>query len=77
MLIEILGPGCPRCKKTYDMVKEYVQRKGIDAEVMKFENIEGLASRGVMMTPAVAVDGIVKLSGKIPSEDDLAEIFGK
>jgi small redox-active disulfide protein 2 len=75
MLIEILGAGCPKCKKTYDTVKNFVERNGINAEIIKVENIETLAGRGIMMTPAIAVDGVVKLSGRVPSEKEVAAIL--
>jgi small redox-active disulfide protein 2 len=76
MLIEVLGAGCPKCKKTYETVKNFVERNGFDAEVIKVENIEALAKRGIMMTPAIAIDGVVKLSGRVPSEKEIAAILG-
>ncbi|WP_292487330.1 thioredoxin family protein [Methanohalobium sp.] len=71
MKIEILGTGCPKCKKTKEIVDKVVKDTGIDAEVVKVEDMDKIMSYGVMVTPALAVDGDVKVAGKIPSEDDV------
>lgn len=74
MKIEILGTGCPKCKKLYEhaqaAVKELVRG---DIEVVKIENIMDITARGVMMTPALSVDGEVKCAGKIPSPKEISE----
>lgn len=77
MLIEILGPGCPKCKKTYEIVKKVVEEEGLDAEVIKVENLETMAQRGVMMSPAIAIDGVVKLSGTVPSESQVRKLLSE
>ena len=71
MKIEILGTGCPKCKKLYELVQEAVEETESDAEIVKVDNIKQIMNMGVMMTPALAVDGEVKVSGKIPKIDDI------
>ena len=72
MKIEILGVGCPKCQKLYDNAKEAVTRTGVQAEIVKVTKITDISSYGVMMTPALVIDGQVKASGKIPSSDEIA-----
>jgi len=71
MKIEILGPGCPKCKKTAANAEQAVRELGIDAEVVKVEKIDEIMQYGVMMTPALAVDGEVKCAGKIPGVEEI------
>jgi small redox-active disulfide protein 2 len=73
MKIEILGTGCSKCKKTFESVEKVVKELGIDAEVVKVENIQDIMKYGVMITPAIAIDGEVKIAGKIPSSKQIAE----
>jgi small redox-active disulfide protein 2 len=73
MKIEILGTGCSKCKKTFESVEKIVKELGIDAEVVKVENIQDIMKYGVMITPAIAIDGEVKIAGKIPSSKQIAE----
>ncbi len=71
MEIKVLGPGCPKCQKAEKVVKEAVAEAGVDADVEKVTDIMEIAGYGVMGTPAVVVDGEVKLVGKVPSKDDV------
>jgi len=71
MKVEILGVGCAKCHKLYDMVTEIVKKKGIDAEVVKVEDIKVFSQYGIFMTPALVVDGEVKVAGKLPKEADV------
>jgi small redox-active disulfide protein 2 len=71
MKIEVLGPGCPRCQKTEANVKTAVKELGVEAEVTKVTDIRAVAQKGVMMTPAVIVDGVVKSQGKIPTVPEI------
>lgn len=75
MKIEIVGPGCPRCIATEKNVKEAVKQLGIQAEIVKITDVKEFAKKGVMFTPAVIVDGQVKISGKIPTVDEIKEIL--
>jgi len=77
MKIEVLGIGCAKCNKLYDMVTELVKKKGIDAEVVKVEDIKIFSQYGVFMTPALVVDGEVKMAGKLPKEADVIQWMSK
>lgn len=71
MKIEILGMGCPKCKKTTQNAQLAVEELGIDAEIIKVEELDKITEYGVMMTPALVIDGEVKVAGKIPSKDEI------
>ncbi len=75
MEIKILGTGCPKCNKLEQLVKEVVQEKGSDAVVEKVTDVNQIARAGVMLTPALMIDGDVKLAGKVPSKEDLAKMI--
>ncbi len=75
MKIEVLGSGCAKCKKTTELIKKEIEKAGVEAEVVKVEDIDEIVSRGVMMTPAVIVDGETKSSGKISSAKDIKSWF--
>jgi small redox-active disulfide protein 2 len=69
--VEILGVGCAKCNKLYELVQDVVKKQGIGAEVVKVEDLKVFASYGVFMTPALVVDGEVKVAGKVPKEADI------
>ena len=71
MKVEVLGVGCAKCHKLYDMVQDIVKKQGFDAEVAKVEDIKVFGQYGVFMTPALVVDGQVKVAGKIPKEAEI------
>jgi len=71
MDIKILGPGCPKCQKTEEIVKETVAESGVDASVEKVTDMMEIANYGVFGTPAVVVEGEVKSVGKVPKKDDI------
>jgi small redox-active disulfide protein 2 len=73
MKVEILGIGCAKCNKLYDLVTGVVKREGIDAEVVKVEDIKVFADYGVFMTPSLVIDGDVKVAGKVPKESQVLE----
>lgn len=73
MKIEILGTGCAKCKKTKETIEKVLNEAGVKAEVVKVEDFETILNYGVMVTPAVVVDGDVKLAGKVPTEKDILE----
>lgn len=77
MKIEIAGPGCQRCKTTEKNVIEAVKSLGIDAKVSHVYDIREYAKMGVTITPAVIVDGKVRISGRIPSVDEIKEMLTK
>lgn len=71
MKIEVLGTGCAKCKTLYENVKKAVEMSGKEVEVVKVEEIAKIMKYGVMSTPALVVDGVVKFSGKVPSADEI------
>ena len=73
MKIEVLGSGCPKCHKLEALVKDHIAKHGIKAEVSHIYDLDRILSYGVMMTPALVVNGELKLSGKLPSEKELME----
>jgi small redox-active disulfide protein 2 len=75
MKIKILGTGCPKCMKLEEMVKTAVNKLGLDVEITQVHDIDKILSYDVMMTPALVVDGVVKLSGKLPSESVLEKLL--
>jgi small redox-active disulfide protein 2 len=76
MKIVILGTGCPKCIKTEEVVRKVVADNNVDAEVVKVKEISEIMKYNVMMTPAVAIDGKVVISGKIPSEAEIKKAIG-
>jgi small redox-active disulfide protein 2 len=71
MKVEVLGVGCTKCHKLYNLVTELVNKNSIDAEVLKVEDIKVFGQYGVFMTPALVVDGEVKVAGKVPKEAEI------
>ena len=71
MEIKVLGPGCAKCKKTEEIVREAVAESGLDAQVVKVTDVMEIAKSGVFGTPAIIVDGQVKAVGKVPSKADV------
>ncbi|MDD3461823.1 MTH895/ArsE family thioredoxin-like protein [Mesotoga sp.] len=75
MKIEIFGSGCPRCKQTEKIMKKAVEELGSDAEVYKVTDMMAIMEKGIVSTPAVAIDGKIVLSGKIPSIDEAKRLI--
>jgi small redox-active disulfide protein 2 len=75
MKMEILGTGCPKCKATEKIVRQVVDELGKDVEVVKIEDLQEIVNRGVIMTPAVVVDGEVKIVGHVPSADEIKKLL--
>lgn len=73
MKIEILGTGCPKCETLAGYAKQAVAQLELDAEIVKITDINEIANRGVMLTPALAVDGEVKFSGRLPNIDEICD----
>ena len=69
--IQILGTGCPKCQKLAENAKAAAQALGLEHELVKVTDITEIMKFGVMMTPALAVDGVVKVVGKVPTAEEL------
>ena len=67
MKLQILGTGCPKCQKLTEVAEAAAQELGVVYEVEKVKEIDKIMAFGVMVTPALAVDGVVKVTGKVPS----------
>jgi small redox-active disulfide protein 2 len=75
MKIEILGSGCAKCKSVEKLVRNIVDELGIQADIVKVEDLQEIVNRGIMMTPAVFIDGEVKIVGRIPTADELKKLL--
>lgn len=71
MKIEVLGMGCQKCSNLYEMTKQAAAELGLSPEIVKVENIQEIMKYGVAVTPALVVDGVVKVAGKVPSKDEI------
>lgn len=76
MKIEILGTGCPKCKKLTENVKEALVLTGQQAEIIKVTDIREIMSYSVLITPALVIDGKVKVSGKVPTVKEIKNLMG-
>jgi small redox-active disulfide protein 2 len=76
MTIEVLGPGCARCKETFRVVQHVVETAGLACTVVKNESIQRMIELGVMATPAVVINGGVVVSGRIPKADEVRQLLG-
>ena len=73
--LQILGTGCPKCKKLAENAEAAAKELGIAYELEKVTDISQIMKFGVMMTPALAVDGDVKVVGKVPSPDEIKRML--
>ena len=69
--IQVLGTGCPKCEKLADAARQAADALGLDYDLEKVTDIGRIAALGVMMTPALVVDGEVKAAGKVPDDDEI------
>ena len=75
MKIQILGTGCPKCRTLESNAKEALAETNLDAEIVKVSDINEIMEFGVLMTPALAINGDVKSSGKILTKDQIIDIL--
>ena len=76
MEIKVLGTGCAKCKTTYQAIEKVINENNLDVKLMKVEDIVEILNSGIMATPAVVVDGAVKVKGHVPSEKEVKQILG-
>jgi small redox-active disulfide protein 2 len=69
--ITVYGPGCAKCKQTEELVRKAVAETGAEANVVKVSDFKEIVAAGVLSTPAVAVDGVMKVSGRVPKADEV------
>ena len=73
--LQILGAGCASCERLAELTGQTADALGLDYELSKVKDINEITSFGVMTTPALVVDGEVKVSGRVPSEDEIKEMI--
>jgi len=73
MKIEILGMGCPKCKKLYENAQTAAKELNLQADIVKIESMEQIVQHGVMITPALVVDGKIKVAGSVPEVAKIKE----
>lgn len=76
MEIKVLGPGCAKCKTTYNVVKKVIKDNNLDLALTKVDDIMEMMSYNILSTPAVVVNGEVKIKGRVPSETEIKELLG-
>lgn len=77
MKIQILGTGCPKCQKLAEIAKQAADELKLTYELVKVTNLNDIMGFGVMVTPALAVDGSVKVSGKVPTVDEVKKLLAQ
>ncbi len=77
MDIAILGTGCPKCRQTAEIVRQAVEQTGVSATIRKIEDIREIMKFRVLMTPAVAIDGDVKIFGKVPTVTEVKKFLSQ
>jgi len=73
--IEIMGPGCVKCKKLFKLVEGVVKELKLDAEVIKVEDLDTMIDRGVMVTPTMFIDGEAVSAGRVPGPDEIKQMI--
>jgi small redox-active disulfide protein 2 len=76
-IIKVLGPGCPKCKTTFQNAEAAVKQLGIEAEVIKIEDIEEMMRYNVLTTPVLMIDDVVKVKGRIAQIDEIKEFLNQ
>jgi small redox-active disulfide protein 2 len=78
MKVQVLGMGCPKCRKLFEAAEIAIRELGLhDVELEKVEKLSDISAMGVMMTPALAVDGKLLVEGRVPSVPDLRRLIGE
>jgi len=75
MKIEVLGTGCAKCKRLEENVRKAVQETGVKAEVLKVQDMDQIISKGVMMTPALLIDGEEMAVGRVPGVEEIKRMI--
>ena len=75
MQILVIGPGCSRCKTLARLTEQAVKELGVTAEISKVTDLKQIMALGVMMTPALAVNGTIKMAGRVPSLEDVKKLL--
>lgn len=73
--IKVLGPGCAKCKTTYNNVLEAVKQTGVEADVVKIEDIEELMKYNVLTTPVLMIDDVIKIKGRVADINEIKQLL--
>jgi len=73
--IKVLGPGCPKCKATFEVVKKAVDQSGIQADITKVEDLEGMMKYNILTTPVVVVNEEIKIKGRVPTVEEIKSLL--
>lgn len=76
MEIKVLGPGCAKCKTTYNVIEKVIRENNLDVKLTKVDDIMEMMNYNIMTTPAVVVDEVVKMKGQVPTESDVKKLLG-
>lgn len=76
MEIKVLGPGCAKCKTTYNVIEKVIKENNLDVKLTKVDDIMEMMSYNIMTTPVVVVDEVVKMKGQVPTESDVKKLLG-
>lgn len=76
MEIKVFGTGCAKCKATCQAIERAIAENGLDVRLTKVDDIVELLNAGIMATPAVMVDGVVRIRGHVPSEREIRQLLG-
>lgn len=71
--IKVLGTGCAKCKQTESVIRAFIAKNNIEATIEKVEDIQKIMEYNILSTPAVVIDEVVKIKGRVPSESELLE----
>ncbi|MBQ8811687.1 MAG: TM0996/MTH895 family glutaredoxin-like protein [Bacteroidales bacterium] len=76
MEIKVLGPGCAKCKTACNVVEKVIKENNVEASLVKIDDILEIMNYNIMSTPAIVIDGVVKIKGRVPSESEIKELIG-
>lgn len=71
-----MGPGCAKCKTTYQVIEKVIKENNLDVKLTKVDDIMEMMNYNIMATPAVVVDEVVKMKGQVPTESDVKKLLG-
>jgi len=77
MKITVYGPGCKKCHEAEELVKRVVAESGADAVVEKVSDLQAMMKMGIISTPGIAVDGVLKVAGRVPKAEEIKSWLGK
>ena len=76
MEIKVLGPGCAKCKTTYNVIEKVIKENDLDVKLTKVDDIMEMMNYNILTTPAVVVDEVVKMKGQVPTGSDVKKLLG-